>query len=245
MAIWPIKGVSYIPDGQNPPSDTLLEASTGPQTTSTSPPIRQPVLEEPPIEKEDYFSATLISTLTSPYLTSPLFILLTGLHFVRDLGQIMLYGLVAVGFTIAIPLAYTEHLRRAGRVDSIHIFDQDARIGPLALTGASSMVGFAVLYAIGAPDNILRLGALLFLLAGAVLLATAVLKISGHVSAWSAGTTVVAVLWGPLAWAAILGVLPIAWSRLALGKHTRREVLAGFGYGIAAAAVLSLVVGLW
>ena len=203
------------------------------------------MLEEPPIDTEDHFSATLISGLTTPYLTTPMFILLAGLQFVHDLGQVLLYGVVVVGFTIAVPLAYTEHLRRAGRVDSIHIFDQDARMGPLALTGASSVVGFSILYAIGAPEGVLRLGALLFLLAGAVLLATAMLKISGHVSAWSAGTTVVAVLWGPFALVAMLGVLPIAWSRLALGLHTRREVIAGFGYGVAMATVMSLAVGLW
>jgi membrane-associated phospholipid phosphatase len=189
--------------------------------------------------------ARTVSDLTSPYLTSPLFILLAGVHFIEAWRDVLLYGGIAVGFTVVVPLAYAEHLRRAGRVDSVHIFDQRARLAPLALTGASSMVGLAVLYLVGAPLGILRLGGLLFLLAGTVLVATLFLKISGHASAWTAGTTVIVVLNGPVAAILMLGVLPIAWSRLALGKHTSTEVLAGSIYGVVTAALLSLAVGLW
>ncbi len=193
----------------------------------------------------DSSTARVVSGLTTPYLTSPLFILLAGLYYVESWWEALLYGSIAVGFTVVIPLLYARHLKRAGRVDSVHIFDQHARLAPLALTGASSMVGLGVLYIVGAPDWILRLGALLFLLAGSVLVATYFLKISGHTSAWASGTTVLVVLYGPMALPLMLGVIPIAWSRLALGKHTTTEVVVGFLYGVATAAVLSWTVGIW
>jgi len=183
--------------------------------------------------------------LTTPYLTTPFFILLAGLHYVRDPGEIILYGAIAVTFTVAIPLGYTEHLRRAGRVDSVHTVDQHARLGPLVLTGISSVIGFIILYLVGAPQDILRLGAMLFLLAGALVGATWLLKLSGHVAGWTAGTTVLVALYGPPFATLYIVALPIAWSRLELGKHTRTEVVVGFGYGLTIAAVFAYMVGLW
>lgn len=184
-----------------------------------------------------------MSALTTPYLVSPAFILLSGLHFVRDPALIALYGAIAVGFTVALPLAYAEGLRRRGRVESIHIYDQQARLGPLALTGASSMAGLGVLYLVGAPEGILRLGALLILLAGSVLVATYFLKVSGHVSAWTAGTTVVVLLWGPALALLYIGTVPIAWSRTVLGMHTPVELVSGFVHGIVVAALFGWLLG--
>lgn len=185
-----------------------------------------------------------ISSLSTPYLTTPFFILIAGRHFVDTASEMLLYGTIAVGFTVAIPLAYAEHLRRAGRVDSVHILDREARMAPLALAGASSTMGFALLYLVGAPEGILQLGAMLFLLAGALLMATWFLKVSGHVAAWTAGITVLVVLYGPQMAILFLVAVPIAWSRLVLGKHTRMEVGMGLLYGVCIAAVFSGVVGL-
>ncbi len=200
------------------------------------------LVHSPPVPGNE--TAQHISSITTPYLTTPFFILIAGLHFVDTAREMLLYGTVAVGFTVAIPLAYAEHLRRAGRVDSVHILDQHARMVPLALAGAGSIMGFALLYLVGAPEGILRLGAMLFLLAGALLVATWFLKISGHVAAWTAGTTVLVVLYGPQMAVLFLVAAPIAWSRLVLGKHTRMEVGVGLLYGICIAAMFSGVVGL-
>jgi membrane-associated phospholipid phosphatase len=185
-----------------------------------------------------------VSALTTPYMTVPLFILLAGLAFVEDPLEMALYGGIAVGFTVVIPLVYTHHLERKGIVDSVHIYDRRARLGPMALAGASSMAGFLLLYLIEAPDSIIRLAVLLFLLTVATLAATTVLKISGHVAAWSAGSTLVIILYGPHLAPLLLGALPIGWSRLKLERHRPVEVVVAFGYGIATATILSYLVGL-
>jgi membrane-associated phospholipid phosphatase len=186
-----------------------------------------------------------LSTLTSPYLTVPFFILLAGLKFVDDPREIAAYGAIAVGFTVGVPLAYSYHLMRQGKVDGIHVFEQRARLGPLTLTTASSIFGCLLLYLIGAPDGIIQLAILLFLMAGATLAATSVLKVSGHVSAWTGGSTVVIVLHGPYLAPLLLMGLPIGWSRLQLQRHRPVEVVMGFLYGIVSAALLALAVGLW
>jgi membrane-associated phospholipid phosphatase len=189
--------------------------------------------------------AESISAMSTPYLTVPVFILLAGLVYVTEPTEIAIYGAIAVGFTVAIPLGYTHHLAGLGKVDDIHIYDHHARLGPLSLTVASSMVGLGLLHVIGAPDGIVRLAILLFLLAGATLAATTVLKISGHVSAWSAGSTVIMVLYGPYAAPVLLGAVPIGWSRLELGRHRPVEVVIGFLFGVASAALLSFTLALW
>ncbi len=189
--------------------------------------------------------ARVISSLSSPYLTAPLFILLAGYYYVQDPFQIALYGSITVGFTVLIPLLYTLHLRRIGSVDSLHIIDQRSRLGPLAITGASTAVGLALLYSVGAPEEILRLAVLLFLLAATVLVATFFLKVSGHMAAWGAGTTIVVALYGPVLVPLFLIALPIAWSRLTLERHTPLEVVAGFIYGIGTAAIIAWLLDLW
>jgi len=186
-----------------------------------------------------------LSAVTTPYITAPAFILLAGLHFVDSLLELALYGGVVVGFTVAIPLAYASYLRGQGRVDSIHIYERRARLAPMALTGASSCAGLGLLYALNAPTDILRLGVLLILLAMTVLGATYVIKVSGHVTAWATGTTVMVVVYGPAASLLYLVALPVGWSRLALERHRPVEVMVGFAYGVVASLVLTLAVGIW
>jgi len=186
-----------------------------------------------------------ISSLSSPYLTAPLFILLAGYHYVQDPLELVLYGSIPLVFTVLIPLLYTIHLRRTGKVDSVHIIDRRSRLVPLAITGASSLVGLVLLYAVGAPEEILHLAVLLFLLAATVLVATFFLKVSGHMAAWGAGTTIVVALYGPILVPLFLIALPIAWSRLTLKKHTPLEVVAGFMYGTGTAAIISWLLELW
>ncbi len=186
-----------------------------------------------------------VSSLSSPYLTAPLFILLAGYHYVQDPLELLLYGSIPLGFTVLIPLLYSIHLRRIGKVDSVHIIDRRSRLVPLAITGASSFTGLVLLYAVGAPEEILRLAVLLFLLAATVLVATFFLKVSGHMAAWGAGTTIVVALYGPVLVPLFLIALPIAWSRLTLKKHTPLEVVAGFIYGTVTAAIISWLLGLW
>ncbi|UCC93241.1 MAG: hypothetical protein JSW25_00760 [Thermoplasmata archaeon] len=189
--------------------------------------------------------AAHISRITSPYLSVPFFILLAGLAYVQDLLELVLYGAVAVGFTVVIPLLYTLSLVRRGKVDDIHIYDRGARLRPLAVTTVSSIVGFLVLHLIGASEDLIGLAILLFLMAAVTLAATSVFKISGHVSAWAGGCTVVAILHGPYALPLFLVGIPIGWSRLALERHRPIEVVIGFVYGIASASVLALLIGVW
>jgi len=188
--------------------------------------------------------ALWLSSATTPYITVPVFILLCGARYVDGWRELLLYGGIVVGLSVLVPLAYTAHLVRKGVVEAMDVPGRFGRLGPLAAAALGAVVSLMALILLGAPSGVLRLGAMLVLLAAAVFAATAVLKISGHVTAWTAGSVALASLWGPWALAALLGALPIAWSRLALARHTPLELVAGAAYGIAVSAALAWAMGL-
>jgi membrane-associated phospholipid phosphatase len=185
-----------------------------------------------------------VSAATTPYITVPVFILLCGARYVGGPRELLLYGGIVVGLSVLVPLGYTAHLVRKGVVEDMDVPGRFGRLGPLAAAALGSVVGLAALHVLGAPTGVLRLGMMLVALAAAVFAATAFLKISGHVTAWTAGCVTLASLWGPWALPSLLGALPIAWSRLALGRHTPLELVAGAAYGIAVSAVLAWAMGL-
>jgi len=185
-----------------------------------------------------------LSAVTTPYITVPVFILLCGARYVDGWRDLLLYGGIIVGLAVLVPLVYTAHLVRKGVVEAMDVPGRFGRLGPLAAAALGASAGLLALLLLGAPSGVLRLGAMLVALAAAVFAATAVLKISGHVTAWAAGSVTLGFLWGPWALAALLGALPIAWSRLALGRHTTLELAAGAAYGTAVSAALAWALGL-
>lgn len=185
-----------------------------------------------------------LSVATSPYITVPVFIMLCGLRYVSDPLMGLLYGIVLVGTTVLVPLAYVLHLKRLGVVASIHVQERAARLRPIASAAAGAAVGLLVIWVLGAPAGVLRLGAMLVGLALSVMAATAVLKVSGHVTTWTSGTVVLAVIYGWWALALLAVAAPIAWARHAMGRHTPLELVAGMAYGSLVAAVLAWLVGL-
>jgi membrane-associated phospholipid phosphatase len=189
-------------------------------------------------------AARALSGVTSPYITVPIFIMLCGLRYVSDPVTALLYGAVLIVSTVVVPLVYVVILMRRGVVGSIHVPDRAARLGPLASAAAGAALGLAIIWALGAPTEVLRLAAMLVALALALLAATIVLKVSGHATAWSAGSVVLAVLYGWWALALLVVVVPIAWARHALGRHTPLELLAGVAYGGLMAAALAWLSGL-
>lgn len=189
-------------------------------------------------------AARALSGATSPYITVPSFIVLSGLRYVSDPLAGLLYGAVLILTTVLAPLAYVVRLKRQGVVESVHVRERAARLGPLAAAAAGAALGTLAIRALGAPSGVLRLAAMLVALAIAILAATVVLKVSGHTTAWSAGAVVLAVLYGWWALALLALVVPIAWARHALGCHTPLELAAGAVYGGLMAAALAWLAGL-
>jgi len=170
--------------------------------------------------------------------------MLCGPRYVPDPGTALLYGAVLISTTVVVPLLCVLHLKRRGAIDSIHVSDRAPRLGPLASAAAGATLGTLAIGALGAPPQVLRLAMMLVALALALLAATMVLKVSGHTTAWSAGTVVLAALYGWWALALLALVVPIAWARHALGSHTPLELAAGALCGGMVTAALAWLAGL-
>ncbi|HEU5369548.1 MAG TPA: phosphatase PAP2 family protein, partial [Ktedonobacterales bacterium] len=115
----------------------------------------------------------------------------------------------------------------AGRVRNLDLDLRHERPWPMLIALGITVVGLAVLWALGAPRLLLIL-LLASLVGGTIaLLITLRWKISIHAGGAAGAATVMALLYGAQALPLLAGVALIGWSRVALGKHTWLQVVAG------------------
>ena len=193
-------------------------------------------------ERTQGLLATAVSEGCAPAVLVTLFLLVVAFGAV-GWPEGLLYSLVAVGFTTALPLAAVVSLVRLGRLTDHHISDRRQRAPVLAASLSSITVGLVLLVALDAPGNLLA--AVISTVGGVV--AVLVVNLWWKLSAHSAVAVFVAVgsvaLLGP--WAGVLVAVPaiVGWSRVHLRVHTQAQVVAGYLVGAAIGAAFTLVVG--
>jgi membrane-associated phospholipid phosphatase len=185
--------------------------------------------------------AAAVSEVCAPAVLVSLFLILAASRS-AEWPEGIVYSLVSVGFTTALPLAGVLLLVRRGHVSDHHISDRRQRAPILAGSLVSIAAGLALLVLLDAPGIVIA--AVLCTVGGvvAVLVANLWWKLSAH-SAVAVFVVFGAVpLLGP--WGFVLIVVPAAvgWSRVALHAHTAAQVIAGYAVGavIGAAFVLSV-----
>ena len=172
--------------------------------------------------------AKWISLLASaPLLAVPAFLLILfwseapSLGLLCDIGTSLLFGTcVPIASTLIFPAKQT------GSFDA-----KEERAKPLLLGAAGYLFGSLILFQLAAP----AFSVLLMFCYGTntlvVFLVNLQWKISIHAMGVAGPTTALLYTVGPAG--AILGLvlLPVAWSRLILGKHTARQVIVGASVG--------------
>ncbi|GAA3868221.1 phosphatase PAP2 family protein [Saccharothrix violaceirubra] len=158
-----------------------------------------------------------------------------GWHATHSVGSALLWGLVVGVFGSVIPMVVIVRGARKGRWDGHHVTNREGRVVPLAACGVSLTAGVAVLVLGDAPHQMLALALAMFAELVVCVLITFALpvggsrgwKISLHAAASAATVTVLAVAYGP--WVSLAGpaVVLVCWSRVALGDHTRAQVVWG------------------
>ncbi len=139
------------------------------------------------------------------------------------------WGLLGVFFAAVLPFGLTHRLRR-----------DRARTGPAARRARITYIGVAlttaaagvlVLAALPAPRPLVA--ATLTVVVGAVAAGAVnlVWPVSSHTSAASALIMMLVVLYGPVLLPGYLLIAALAWSRIALARHTVAQALAGIGLG--------------
>lgn len=186
--------------------------------------------------------AAAVTEVTSPTVYGPALLVAVAACDVPDHGFAALgWGALAGLFVGVLPLAFLKIGARRGHWDTHHVSDRERRVIPFLFTLASVTVGLALLAVGSAPRNLIAL--IIGMVAGlTVMLAVSQLwKISVHAGTNAGGAVVLAAVFGP-AGAGIGVVLAAAagWSRVALGDHTRTEVITGLVVGAAVAAAVFL-----
>lgn len=148
------------------------------------------------------------------------------------------WGLLAALFVGVVPYAFLVLGVRRGRWTDRHVGVREQRIVPLVFAATSSLVGLALIAALGAPRQLVALVVAGLIGLGVSLAITRAWKISIH-TAVAAGTATVLTLvfgaWLMLGWPLVAA---LGWSRWELRDHTLAQVLVGAVIGSLVAGVV-------
>jgi membrane-associated phospholipid phosphatase len=182
--------------------------------------------------------ATIVTEVFSPvYLVAGL-LLAVALHSTSSLRDAVILGTVAALFASLLPFALLLRGVRSGRLNDRHLRLREQRPAMMVMGLASVMIGTALLWAWGAPGELLAL--LAAMVAGLVttLAVTVRWKISIHAAVAAGTASILVAVFGPPMLLTLPVVALIAWSRVVLTHHTRAQVVTGAAVGGLVAAVV-------
>ncbi|HEY7356512.1 MAG TPA: hypothetical protein VH590_08590, partial [Ktedonobacterales bacterium] len=171
--------------------------------------------------------AEWVSLLGSPFLLAALLLLIVSWHATHRVWPALGWAALSAGFVTVGPLLLLVVAVSAGQVRNLDLDVRHERPWPMLIALGITVLGLAVLWALGAPRLLLIL-LLASLVGGTIaLLITLRWKISIHAGGAAGAATVMALLYGAQALPLLLGVVAIGWSQVVLGKHTWLQVVAG------------------
>jgi len=153
-------------------------------------------------------------------------------------GAAIRWALISILFASLLPMAYVIAQVRRRRLSDRHVSVRRQRRLPMVVAIASTLIGVALLFGLGAPRPLVALAAAG--VAGLVVtfLVTLVWKISIHVAVLAGAVTIVVIVFGP-PWLPLVAVVAlVAWARVASGDHTWLQVAAGGLIGSLVAATV-------
>jgi membrane-associated phospholipid phosphatase len=146
------------------------------------------------------------------------------------------WGCFGALFAAIGPIAFIKWGMRAGHWRDRHVGVKTHRLIVMIVIIASVATAITVMIIARAPQEMTALIAAMLTTLAALMAITTAWKISVH-SAVSAGAAAMLVItFGPWLTAAYALVALVGWSRVALGDHTRAQVIAGALLGTAVAA---------
>ncbi|MDQ1295223.1 MAG: hypothetical protein QG608_3108 [Actinomycetota bacterium] len=145
----------------------------------------------------------------------------------------LLLGSVGGAVGAGIPLTVLVAGLRTGRYGDRHVTRREERPLLMVIGLISVLTGIGSMAFLGAPRDLLIVMGALLLGVVITLVITLVWKVSAH-AACAAGSAVILVnLFGPALLSAAVPVAAVGWSRVALGDHTRAQVIVGTALGVA------------
>ncbi|WP_158843675.1 phosphatase PAP2 family protein [Saccharothrix deserti] len=183
--------------------------------------------------------ARLVTEVLAPWVLVLSLPLLVAWHATRSVPETLLWGAV-VGLTgSVIPMAVIVRGARRGRWEGHHVTNREGRLVPLLVCVASLGLGIAALTFGGAPRAMVALALSMFLSLLVCLAVTFGLPVNGvrgwkvsvHAAVAAGAVAVLTITYGPWVLLAAPLVALVAWSRVALGDHTKAQVVVGVVLG--------------
>jgi membrane-associated phospholipid phosphatase len=171
--------------------------------------------------------ARLISAILNPYTVSPVTVLLICLHSNGDIGAALFWAALAIALSVLPVLGIILWLVRRNRLEGVFVQARRQRSTIYLLAIVCIGVSIAVLYWLGAPAVLIAAFLAGFLAMTIYMLINLRWKISVHTGFIATAAALLLILYGVPALAGIPLLFLVGWSRVALGKHSTAQVIAG------------------
>ena len=179
-------------------------------------------------------TAHLVSRFLGPqYVAMPLLLAIGLADPVSPLRGILWASAIGV-LSVGVPVLLLMRELRRGGISDWHISRREERLQiiPVLSTLAGAALPLPIMYFLHGPRPLFVAYASILLLILFNLAITMVWKISQHVAAIAASTTLISVILGISAAPALLLIPLVAWARVKVGAHTVMQTIAGGVTGI-------------
>jgi hypothetical protein len=172
---------------------------------------------------------TKLAEYVSAVMNAPLITLLTFIPLVYKFGNGATTQLLALTsfFGCFLPLILVVYMLKRGIISDFYANDRNERFIPFMATILSYTMGTVALMVVQAPEQITALMACYIVNGIVLLLITTKWKISIHASGIASPITALVYLLGTRLLPLFLLFLPVAWARVELKAHDKKQVTAG------------------
>jgi hypothetical protein len=172
---------------------------------------------------------TKLAEYVSAVMNAPLITLLTFIPLVYKFGNGATTQLLALTsfFGCFLPLILVVYMLKRGIISDFYANDRNERFIPFMATILSYTMGTDALMVVQAPEQITALMACYIVNGIVLLLITTKWKISIHASGIASPITALVYLLGTRLLPLFLLFLPVAWARVELKAHDKKQVTAG------------------
>ena len=170
-----------------------------------------------------------LAEYVSAVMNAPLITLITFIPLVYRFGEgatVQLLALTSL-FGCFLPLTLVVYMLKRGIISDFYANDRMERFIPFMATILSYAMGTVALMAVRAPEQITALMACYLVNGVVLLLITMKWKISIHASGIASPVTALVYLLGTRLLPLFLLFLPVAWARVELKAHDKKQVTAG------------------
>lgn len=170
-----------------------------------------------------------LAKFISATMNAPLIALLTFTPLIlsQKPSNSFLLVLITAAFGAILPLSSTYYLVRKGIIPDIYASDRSTRTEPFLWAMASYLLGVTALLYVEAPFVVTALMACYFVNAIIMLFITLRWKISIHAVGVMGPVTALVFELGAKMVPFILLIIPVAWARVELKAHNKKQVAAG------------------